>query len=208
LRGPLSINALFYRFRLFLHHKKSREQSPCYNFKMTISIIVNDQIELTEVRENDKPSLIRYLNDTSIFNNTLMIPSPYTEASADFFINLCRKSEKNHGFIANFAIRERATGNLIGGCGRFVKDIHKDEIGYWLGEPFRHQGIMSAVINALCQQLFDTTDLIRIEAIVFSENMASAKTLEKADFQREGFLRKYVVKKGEMKDVFIFSKLK
>jgi [ribosomal protein S5]-alanine N-acetyltransferase len=175
---------------------------------MHISIRVNDQIELTEVRENDKLSLIRYLNDAAVFNNTLTIPSPYTEASADFFLNLCRESEKNHGFVVNLAIRERATGNLIGGCGRFVKDIYKDEIGYWLGEPFRNRGIMSAVISTLCQHLFDTTDLVRIEAIVFCDNFASAKTLEKSGFEKEGLLRKYVLKNGKTKDVFIYSKLK
>lgn len=175
---------------------------------MSISIPVNEQIELTEIRETDASNLIQYLNDAIVFNNTLMIPSPYTEASADFFIDLCRKSEEKHGFISNFAIRECATGNLVGGCGRFVKDVYKDEIGYWIGEPFRNQGIMSLVINALCQYLFDTTDLVRIEAIVFSENMASAKTLEKSGFQREGMLRKYVKKNGDMKDVFMYAKLK
>jgi [ribosomal protein S5]-alanine N-acetyltransferase len=175
---------------------------------MNITIRINDRVELTEIRENDKTHLICYLNDLTIFNNTLMIPHPYTEASADFYLNLCQESAQNHGFVSNFAIRERATGNLIGGCGRFVKDIHKDEIGYWLAEPFRNRGIMSAVINGLCQHLFDTTDLVRIEAIVFSENIASAKTLEKAGFQREGLLRKYVVKNGVVKDVFMFSRLK
>ncbi len=175
---------------------------------MHISISVNDKIELTEVRDNDKLSLIRYLNDAAVFNNTLTIPSPYTEASADFFLNLCRESEKNHGFINNFAIRERATGNLIGGCGRFVKDIYKDEIGYWLGEPFRNRGIMSAVISTLCQHLFDTTDLVRIEAFVFCDNFASAKILEKSGFEKEGLLRQYVSKNGAFKDVFIYSKLK
>ena len=54
---------------------------------MTISIIVNDKIELTEIRETDKENLILYLNDLTIFNNTLMIPYPYTMESADFFRN-------------------------------------------------------------------------------------------------------------------------
>jgi [ribosomal protein S5]-alanine N-acetyltransferase len=175
---------------------------------MNMTIRINDRIELTEIRENDKSQLIRYLNDLTVFNNTLMIPNPYTEASADFYLNLCRNAEKSNGFVTNFAIRDRASGNLIGGCGRFVKDIHKDEIGYWLAEPFRNRGIMSAVINGFCEHLFDTTDLVRIEAIVFAENMASAKTLEKAGFQREGLMRKYVVKIGEMKDVFMYSRLK
>lgn len=175
---------------------------------MTISIIVNDRIELTEIRETDKKNLIRYLNDLTVFNNTLMIPFPYTEESADFFVNLCRESEQKHGFIANFAIRERITGELIGGCGRFLKENFKDEIGYWIGEPFRNQGIMTAVIQALCAYLSDTTKLDRIEALVFAENDASAKTLEKAGFQREGFLRKYTLKNNEARDCIIFSTLR
>jgi [ribosomal protein S5]-alanine N-acetyltransferase len=175
---------------------------------LTISIIVNDSIELTEIRETDKENLIRYLNDLTVFNNTLMIPFPYTEESADFFVNLCRESEHKHGFVANFAIRERTTGELLGGCGRFLKENFKDEIGYWLGEPFRNQGIMTAVIQALCTYLWTTTELVRIEAAVFSENEASAKTLEKAGFQREGLLRKYTLKNNEAKDCIIFSTLR
>jgi [ribosomal protein S5]-alanine N-acetyltransferase len=175
---------------------------------MTVTIPVNPQIELTEVRENDKTQLIQYLNDLTVFNNTLVIPYPYTDESADFFLNLCRNLEAKHGFVVNFAIRERATGKLIGGCGRFVKDTYKDEIGYWLGAPFRNRGVMSAVITALCDHLFDTTDLVRIEAGVFVENDASARALEKADFQCEGILRKYVVKNEEAKDVFMYSRIK
>ncbi|MDZ7877037.1 MAG: GNAT family N-acetyltransferase [Saprospiraceae bacterium] len=118
--------------------------------KMTITIPINAQIELTEVRKNDTTQLIEYLNDLAIFNNTLMIPYPYTEASADFFLNKCRESEKKHGFVTNYAIRERVTGKLIGGCGHFVKDTYKDEIGYWIGAPFRNKGVMSAVIQGFC----------------------------------------------------------
>jgi [ribosomal protein S5]-alanine N-acetyltransferase len=175
---------------------------------MIISIPINEKIELTEVRDTDKPNLVRYLNDENIFRNTLMIPSPYTEGSADFFVTLCRESEQKHGFVTNFAIRERETGELIGGCGRFFTASFKDEIGYWIGTPFRNQGIITAVISGLCQYLFDTTALVRIEAMVFIDNVHSAKALEKTGFQKEGLLRKYVSKKGELKDVFLYSKLK
>lgn len=175
---------------------------------LTISIIVNNKIELTEIRETDKKNLILYLNDLTIFNNTLMIPFPYTMESADFFVNLCRESEKKHGFISNFAIREQATGALIGGCGRFVKEKYKDEIGYWLAQPFRNQGIMSAVVDALCTYMYETTALVRIDAFVFAENSASGRTLEKAGFQREGFLRRYTQKQEEMKDVIVYARLR
>ena len=175
---------------------------------MTISIIISDKIELTEIRETDKENLILYLNDLTIFNNTLMIPYPYTMESAIFFVHLCRESEAKHGFISNFAIRERTTGALIGGCGRFVKEKYKDKIGYWLAQPFRNQGITSAVVNALCTYLYETTALVRIEAFIFAENIASGKTLEKAGFQREGYLRRYTQKNEAMKDVIAYARLR
>ena len=175
---------------------------------LSVSIIVNDDIELTEIRETDKENLMLYLNDLTIFNNTLMIPYPYTMESADFFVNLCRESEEKHDFITNFAIRKRTTGALIGGCGRFVKERYKDEIGYWLGQPFRHQGVMSAVVRVLCTYMFETTELVRIEAFIFADNTASGKTLEKAGFQREGYLRCYTLKNEEMKDDIIYSRLR
>ncbi len=175
---------------------------------LTISISVNDDIELTEIRETDKENLILYLNDLTIFNNTLMIPFPYTMESAGFFVNLCRESEEKRGFITNFAIRKRTMGALIGGCGRFLKETYKDEIGYWIGQPFRNQGIMSAVVGALCTYLYETTELVRIEAFIFADNGASGKTLEKAGFQREGYLRRYIQKGEDVKDVIAYSRLR
>ena len=44
---------------------------------MTKHIKINDQIALTEVREGDQTSLVKYLNDDEVAANTLLIPYPY-----------------------------------------------------------------------------------------------------------------------------------
>lgn len=49
--------------------------------------------------------------------------------------------------------------------------------------------------------------LERLQALVDVENVASQKVLEKAGFQREGVLRKYVVIKGKSRDMVMFSVL-
>lgn len=49
--------------------------------------------------------------------------------------------------------------------------------------------------------------LERLQALVDVENVASQKVLEKAGFQREGVLRKYVVIKGKSRDMIMFSVL-
>jgi hypothetical protein len=54
-------------------------------------IIVNDQVHLSEFRPSDKPALIEHLNDRDIYDRTLRIPFPYTEADADEWLALAAK---------------------------------------------------------------------------------------------------------------------
>ena len=49
--------------------------------------------------------------------------------------------------------------------------------------------------------------LERLEAIVDVENPGSQRVLEKAGFQREGVLRKYMLLKGKTRDLVMFSLL-
>lgn len=177
---------------------------------MKEKIIVNDLIALTEFRDQDKPNLVRYLNDLVIYQNTLTIPNPYSEADAEKWLETARANFEKHGRLTNWAIRHHEAG-LIGGIGSFVHtgiEGHRDEIGYWLAEPFRGQGIMTEVVRKLSEYWFETRPLVRIEAWVFSHNPASARLLEKAGFQREGFARKFA-KKGETYfDAILLAKIK
>ena len=49
--------------------------------------------------------------------------------------------------------------------------------------------------------------LERLEARVLVENVGSQRVLEKAGFQREGVLRKYMTLKGKIRDLMMFSLL-
>ena len=185
---------------------------------MTQTIIVNDKIELTEIRETDKPQFVQYLNNKEHYENTLMIPTPYHESDAAFFVNLCREAEKQHGHVVNFAIRtvrqdSFGEGVLIGGIGLMTNEKplakHKAEIGYWVGKPFWGQGIMTEVVRVFSDYWLNNSDYVRLEATVFASNMASKRVLEKAGFTVEGFCKKYWVKPldGQPKDVFLLSKI-
>ncbi len=177
---------------------------------MEEKIIINDLIALTEFREEDKPNLVRYLNDPVIYQNTLTIPSPYSENDADLWLALTRANLEKHGRLTNWAIRHREAG-LIGGIGSFVHtgiEGHRDEIGYWLAAPFRGQGIMTEVVKGLTDYWFETRPLVRIEGLVFLHNPASARLLEKAGFQREGIARKFAKKNGEYFDAILLARVK
>lgn len=172
-------------------------------------IPIQKGLYLSEVKETDAVFFIKYLNDIEIFNNSLTIPYPYHKQDADNFIAFCRKQEANHeNMVSAWAIRNEK-GELIGSIGRFMRSGtqgHYDEIGYWLGAPFRKQGVMSAVLRGLCDFLFQHTALMRIEAYVFEGNIASAQTLKKAGFQQEGILRNRVLKNSSLKNAILFAK--
>jgi RimJ/RimL family protein N-acetyltransferase len=177
----------------------------------TPEIKINNQITLAPFRPEDKPALLRYLNDPVLYANTLKVPHPYTSLDADEWLLLVDAEKEAPGGVANWSIRHREHG-LIGGIGCFLKtglDGHLDEIGYWLAEPFRGQGIMTEIVRFYTQWLFDCRPaLVRIEAGVFAHNPASERVLEKAGFEREGFLRKLHLKNGVHLDGILMAKIR
>jgi len=174
-----------------------------------MKLVVNDQVHLSEFRPSDKDALIAYLNDRDIYDRTLRIPFPYTDASADEWLALVARITNQQGRPVHWAIR---TGEaLIGGCGFDgfqVGKSHRAEVGYWLAKPFWGQGIMTAVVRRLCRHAFEEFGLVKITAHVFPNNPASARVLEKCGFQQEGFLRKHFLKDGQLMDARLFALLR
>lgn len=175
-----------------------------------MKIVVNEQITLSEFRSSDRPALIQHLNDRDIYDRTLRIPFPYTEKDADEWLALYAKTTEKQGRPVNFAIR-RPDDALIGGCGFNGIEVgrsHKAEIGYWLAKPFWGRGIMTAVVQRVCQQGFEEFGLVKIVAHVHPHNSASVRVLEKCGFQEEGFLRKHHLKDGNFIDARLFALLR
>jgi RimJ/RimL family protein N-acetyltransferase len=173
-------------------------------------IQVSDEIILSQIDKKDKPALIKYLNDLDIYNNTLNIPHPYKPKDADWWIKNVNNKRKETGRLTNFVIRDKNM-NLIGGIGFHLKygiNSHKDEIGYWLGREFWNKGIMTSVVKKICELGFFEMKLIRMEAIIFEYNKASARVLEKCGFIKEGVLRKYILKDGKILDGLLYAVVK
>lgn len=175
-----------------------------------MKIVVNHHVHLSEFRASDKDTLIAQLNDRDIYDRTLRIPFPYTDASADGWLALVAKITQQQGCPVQWAIRN-ADDALIGGCGLDgfqVGKSHRAEVGYWLAKPFWGRGTMTAVVQRLCQHAFAEFGLVKLTAHVFAHNPASARVLEKCGFQQEGFLRKHFLKDGQLIDARLFALLR
>jgi hypothetical protein len=56
-----------------------------------MNIVVNALVHLSEFRSSDKPALVQHLNDRDIYDRTLRVPFPYTDASAEEWLALIAK---------------------------------------------------------------------------------------------------------------------
>lgn len=169
--------------------------------------IRSKQFLLRPFRKGDEESLIKNINNKKIARNTSRIPYPYKKKDARFWINRNLKLQKKKKKTAiNFAID--INGKVVGGIGFHKIEAHKAELGYWLGENYWGQGIMTSAVKLVTKYGFAKLGLRRIYADVFPFNKASVKVLEKAGYKYEGRLRKNVLKDNKPMDHLLFAKVK
>lgn len=73
-------------------------------------------------------------------------------------------------------------------------------VGYWVGESFARQGIMSEGLNLTLDYAFKMLNLHRVEAACLPHNAASRGLLEKCGFREEGLARQYLCINGRWQD--------
>jgi RimJ/RimL family protein N-acetyltransferase len=154
---------------------------------------------------SDEAAIVKYADNRKIWLNLDdRFPHPYTAADAREWIALSNREP-----VTNFAIATEK--EAVGGIGlRLLEGIflRSAELGYWLGEPYWGKGIASAAVPVVVDFGFRELDLVRLQALVFARNTASAHVLEKCGFRLEGRLVKGIYKNGENIDGLMYARLR
>ena len=162
-------------------------------------------LSIRKWRIEDKSDLAINLNNLKVLNNLRDgLPYPYTEDDAEDFIQMMLSADPD----STFAFAITLDNKVIGSIGVFRKDnIHSRtaEMGYYIGEPYWGNGYMTNAIKQVCSYVFENTDIIRIFAEPFAQNIASCRALEKAGFQYEGTLKSNAVKCGNVVDMKMYA---
>lgn len=175
-----------------------------------IPVLQDGSLTLRPLEDRDIQEVFQACQDPLIPQFT-RVQSPYSlEDAADFV----RSSP--------FAFTERraiqfAIDSGVGSDKKFAGAIsihsikladHVGELGYWMAPEFRGKNICSAAAELITEFALDSIGFNRIEALVDHDNIASQKVLQKANFEREGLLRKKVTKEhGKMVDMYIFARV-
>jgi ribosomal-protein-alanine N-acetyltransferase len=114
------------------------------------------------------------------------------------------------GRALQLGIERNADHALVGTCTIFQFHVasRRAEIGYALGRPYWGSGYMNEALQSLLRYAFQTLDLHRLEADIDPRNHASATTLERLGFQKEGHLRERWIVNDEISDTALYGLLR
>jgi len=162
---------------------------------------------LRAYRPADAPGLQAIADDPLVarWMRASRFPSPYTLADAERWISSVLAAPVETHFLIE------VDGEPAGGMG--IVDLVEDEegigvIGYWLGRRFWGRGIATDAARTLARHAFDDRGFRRLESAVYAPNVASARVLEKAGFQREGCFREHArLRDGSLCDQYMFGRL-
>jgi RimJ/RimL family protein N-acetyltransferase len=165
----------------------------------------SEKIILRRLNDSDRSSLAQLANNKKIWDNLRdMMPYPYSEDNASFFINMTKEEDPQMTFAIEY------NNQLCGVIGLVpLQDVYKRtvEIGYWIGEPFWNKGIATEAVRLVSNYAFEELGFIRIHTGIFEYNTSSMKVLEKCGYKKDGVFEKAVLKNGNIYDEHRFSKI-
>jgi len=165
------------------------------------------RINLRLVEKEDVPLLAQWLNDAEFAGDYQHFPDQISRAELEKRI-LEQKLYQTEW--VDFII-EKKDGTKIGWACHYVSapNFGWTEIGYAIILSERNKGYGTEVIKILVDYLFLTREIVRIQAVVNLQDVASQRVLEKAGFKKEGTLRKALWdSKGKWADGYIYSILR
>lgn len=147
-----------------------------------------------------------YAADQEVTRYMTWVPHTSSDSVVEFLKALTQRHEDGMEF--SWVIEKPDTGRAFGMIGVFVRE-HKAGLGYVLAKRFWNRGYMTEVISVVSDWLLSQPEIFRVWAVCDTENSGSARALEKAGFEREGLLRRWVVLPNcsdEPRDCYIYGK--
>jgi len=128
----------------------------------------------------DVPDLVRLADNATIAARLARLPHPYTRADAIGFVEIFAQRPDERPYAITLDDR------FIGVVGFTFNEGKPPELGYWLGEPYWGQGLMSEAARALLEAAHRTAHFELIAARALADNAASLNVLAKLGFVRTG----------------------
>lgn len=144
---------------------------------------------------------------TSMFDNLLWEGPSKPDDLIEWYMGSRRSWALGPAHNVSFAIVERASRIMIGGCSWRPNplDIKRGTIGYTLVPAWQGRGYGTEAIRTLVEWIFRDRGADRVEADVFIGNVISRRLLERLGFEFEAIRRWNALKRGARRDEWLMA---
>lgn len=170
--------------------------------------LTTPRLTLRHLNEGDTAAYYAIFADPAVMR--YYSSAPWTDASEARDALAGVLEAYRSGEALRFAIERNDSGALIGTISlhHFFPMNRRCEMGYALASAHWGQGFIGEAMHATLTHAFEVLDLNRIEADIDPRNAASARALERAGFQQEGYMPERWIVNGEVCDTAFYGLLR
>ncbi|MCC7019056.1 MAG: GNAT family N-acetyltransferase [Ardenticatenales bacterium] len=170
--------------------------------------LTTERLSLRPLVPSDAEALFAVFSDPQVMRYWSTAPWSSVDAAHE----LIAKDTAAHaaGEYIRLGIALQGTEVIFGTCTLFdfVAQSRRAELGYAMASAMWGHGYMQEALRALVAFGFDELDLNRIEADIDPRNAASARSLARLGFVKEGHLRERWIVEGEVSDSDMYGLLR
>lgn len=165
-----------------------------------------ERLVLRPIRETDADALFAIFSDERVMRYWSTLPWIDHEPAWAMIAGDLAQTTKDH---LRLGIELASVEGLIGTCTLFSisATCRRAEVGYGLCSAAWGKGYMNEALHSLLDYGFGQLNLNRVEADIDPRNEASAKTLERLGFVKEGYLRERWIVGNEVSDTVLYGLL-
>lgn len=166
-----------------------------------------NRLLLRPLRESDADALFRIHSDPQVMRYMSTPPWPSIDKAHELIAR--NKEAMAVGKFIHLGLERKKGKDLIGLCQLFKlsEQCRRAEIGYVLASSAWGQGYMHEALVALLNYGFTVLGLNRVEADIDPKNAASARSLLRLGFKKEGCLRERWIVEGQVSDSDLYGLL-
>lgn len=171
----------------------------------TLNSIRTERLLIRPLVETDTADLFTIFSNPLVTEYAIGYPHETDEESQNYIRSVLDAYEQ--GTAAIWGITLMDDPKLIGivGYELWFSDHHRAEIGYTLAHEHWGNGYATEALHGAVNYGFSQLKLNRIEATAQPGNTASWNVLEKVGFEREGFLKQFILSRKKYRDVYFYS---
>jgi [ribosomal protein S5]-alanine N-acetyltransferase len=169
--------------------------------------LITQRLLLRPLCEADAPVLFAMFSEPKVMRYMSTGPWPSIDKAHEMIAQ--DAVELPEGVHLRLGLETKIDSKLIGHCSLFKWDTgcRRAEVGYGMASAAWGKGYMHEALTALLNYGFEDMQLNRVEADIDPRNIASAKSLERLGFTKEGYLRERWIVEGEVSDSAIYGLL-